>query len=80
MKKKNDLSTERRRTRTMKSREVDLCTQAAVKQRKLAMDKGKIISDGISIHKIQRRLGHMRLEFAGGWSRVMPGSYQVNGN
>lgn len=32
------------------------------------------------IHKIRRRLLQGRLESAGGWSRLMPGSYQVNGS
>lgn len=32
------------------------------------------------IHEIQRRLVQGRLEAAGGWSRLMPGSYQVNGS
>lgn len=30
------------------------------------------------IHEIQRRLGLERMELGGGWSRVMPGSHQVN--
>lgn len=33
-----------------------------------------------SIHEIQRRLVQGRLESAGAWSRLLPGSCQVNGS